>query len=118
VSNTHIPNSFSVHEIKVYGVQVDSQTRCKHYHSSLDIIAIRFPCCDAYYPCYECHTEASDHPAARWNKDQIDEKAILCGACGSQLTIREYMNSKSVCPACNAHFNPGCRTHYHLYFDL
>lgn len=107
-----------VHGIKVHGIEVDPQTRCRHYHSAVDIIAIRFPCCDTYYPCYECHQEVSDHPAARWNKDQTDEKAILCGACGHQLTIHEYLTSESVCLVCNANFNTGCRDHYHLYFEL
>lgn len=118
MSNARSQNCISVHGIKVYGVEVDHQTRCKHYHSNVDIIAIRFPCCDAYHPCYECHKEVADHPAARWSKDQTDERAILCGACGHQLTIHEYLTNKSACSACNANFNAGCRAHYHLYFDL
>jgi uncharacterized CHY-type Zn-finger protein len=112
VSNTN------VHGISVYGVEVDSQTRCKHYHSDVDIIAIRFSCCGSYYPCFECHKEVADHPAERWSKSQMDTKAILCGACGHELTIAEYVSGESVCPACLAHFNKGCKTHYHLYFDL
>lgn len=107
----------SIHGVKVYGVEVDSQTRCKHYHSEVDIIAIRFPCCDRYYPCYECHEEVADHPAARWERGQWDEKAILCGACGHELTIREYMAGGSACPKCKASFNEGCRNHYHFYFE-
>jgi uncharacterized CHY-type Zn-finger protein len=111
-------SSIHVHGIKVHGVDVDQQTRCGHYHSNVDIIAIRFPCCDTYYPCYKCHQEVSDHQAARWNKDQNDERAVLCGACGYQLTIHEYLTSNSICPACHANFNPGCRNHFDLYFEL
>ncbi|WP_083205267.1 CHY zinc finger protein [Bacillus sp. FJAT-27264] len=108
----------NIHGVKVYGVQMDSQTRCRHYHSPIDIIAIRFACCDAYYPCYECHEEVGCHSAARWGKHQRDEKAILCGACGYQLTIHEYMTCGSLCPACKTAFNPGCQNHYHLYFEM
>ena len=34
---------------KIYGLTVDNQTRCQHYHSVLDIIAIKFKCCDKFY---------------------------------------------------------------------
>lgn len=107
-----------VHNIEVYGIEVDKQTRCGHYHSAIDIIAIKFPCCGVYCPCYECHQEISDHPATKWSKNQTNEKAILCGACGHQLTIQEYTGSNFVCPSCEANFNPGCQHHYHLYFEL
>ena len=116
--NTHRQDYINVHGTEVYGVKVDPQTRCKHYHSTVDVIAIKFPCCDTYYPCYECHQEVTHHPAVRWSKDHIHEKAILCGVCGHQLTIAEYMNSKFICPICSAAFNEGCQNHYHLYFDL
>lgn len=117
MTNSCRKNSISVSGIEVYGIEVDSQTRCGHYHSAVDIIAIRFRCCDSYYPCYECHQEISDHPSIRWSKDQFEAKAVLCGACGHQLTIHEYLTSNSVCPACDATFNVGCRDHYHLYFE-
>jgi uncharacterized CHY-type Zn-finger protein len=102
----------------VFGHTVDDQTRCIHYHSSLDIIAIRFKCCDQYFPCFSCHQESADHPASRWPKKEWDAKAVLCGACGNELTIRQYMASENICPHCQAHFNPGCEKHYHLYFEV
>ncbi|GIQ68268.1 hypothetical protein XYCOK13_10920 [Xylanibacillus composti] len=37
--------------IRVIGA-IDEQTRCRHYHSELDRIAIRFKCCDQFYGCY------------------------------------------------------------------
>jgi uncharacterized CHY-type Zn-finger protein len=101
---------------KVYGKTVDEQTRCEHYHSPLDVIAIKFKCCDRYYPCYQCHEETAGHKAAVWDKIEWDEKAILCGVCKTELTIMEYMNAANQCPHCNAAFNPGCSKHYHLYF--
>ena len=48
---------------EVFGPTVDDHTRCVHYATELDIIAIRFACCDRYYPCHLCHSETADHPA-------------------------------------------------------
>ncbi|WP_404432232.1 CHY zinc finger protein [Sutcliffiella horikoshii] len=103
--------------VKVLGSTVDSFTRCTHYQSEKDIIAIKFHCCREYYPCYQCHEEHADHPITVWPKDKFHSKAILCGNCKNELTINEYLNSQSICPTCNAAFNPGCQLHYHLYFE-
>lgn len=100
-----------------YGVETDPQTRCKHYNSERDIIAIKFKCCGLYFCCYECHQELVDHRPAVWKKEDFGEKAVLCGACGEQLTIGGYLGSDAICPGCNAEFNPGCANHYHLYFE-
>ena len=102
----------------VKGKLVDEFTRCQHYHSQLDVIAIKFKCCGEYYPCYECHREDVDHPPQAWSKDEFDTKAILCGVCKTELTIRQYLSSGNNCPACNAAFNPNCNKHYHLYFEI
>ncbi|MFD1334775.1 CHY zinc finger protein [Oceanobacillus iheyensis] len=102
--------------IKVYGKVVDDQSRCEHYHSEKDIISIKFKCCNTYYPCYKCHQECENHEIERWQKEDFDEKAILCGACQTELTINEYMNVSS-CKNCHASFNGNCQLHYHLYFD-
>jgi|SRR5690349_8605552 uncharacterized CHY-type Zn-finger protein len=100
----------------VLGRTVDDQTRCLHYHGPTDVIAIRFACCGAYYPCFECHHEAADHPARQWPAGRCDEKAILCGVCGTELTIATYQ-SVPACPSCDARFNERCRLHWPLYFD-
>ncbi|MCL6631397.1 MAG: hypothetical protein K6T63_02085 [Alicyclobacillus herbarius] len=97
---------------------MDDQTRCAHYRTQRDIIAIKFFCCQTYYPCHQCHDALADHPAQVWPRDRFDEKAILCGACGYELTIHEYLNSSSRCPNCSAEFNPGCASHYSLYFTI
>jgi len=104
--------------IKVKGKLVDDQTRCEHYHSPLDIIAIKFKCCEEYYPCYKCHEECADHEAEVWKREEWDTKAILCGVCKEELTINEYMSSGNYCPRCQSAFNPGCSKHYHLYFEI
>ncbi len=105
-------------DIKVKGKLIDEHTRCTHHHSIFDIIAIRFKCCNEYYPCYECHEEEAGHYAVIWKKEERNTKAILCGQCKHELTINEYFNSANQCPHCRAAFNPRCSNHYHLYFEL
>jgi uncharacterized CHY-type Zn-finger protein len=107
-----------IHGEEAHGVEVDAETRCAHWHSPLDIIAIKFKCCGRWFPCFDCHSELADHAAAVWPADEFDERAILCGACGAKLTIEQYSNCESMCPACGAAFNPGCSKHRHLYFAL
>ena len=34
-----------IHGEEVHGVDVDPETRCAHWRSPLDIIAIQFKCC-------------------------------------------------------------------------
>ena len=112
-----VSGSRVIHREAVYGLDLDFQTRCRHYHSALDIIAIKFKCCGRWFPCFECHAEVAEHDAEIWKSEEFHEKAILCGGCGHQLRIDEYMNCDSVCPSCHAKFNPGCADHYHLYFE-
>jgi uncharacterized CHY-type Zn-finger protein len=102
----------------VLGVDVDPQTRCAHYHSERDIIAIKFKCCDEWFACHQCHAELAGHSAQVWPKEEFDERAVLCGNCGRQLTIREYLQSESACPHCQSQFNPGCAKHHHFYFAV
>jgi uncharacterized CHY-type Zn-finger protein len=103
---------------EVYGIDVDPETRCTHYHSERDIIAIKFKCCGRYYSCNQCHQALADHPAVPWSREEFDEKAILCGACGRELTIHEYMTCAYHCPYCGAAFNPRCERDYPLYFEV
>jgi uncharacterized CHY-type Zn-finger protein len=107
-----LPNSSHVR-----GVNLDPQTRCEHYNEPNDIIAIKMKCCGVYYACKDCHALLADHPVEVWPESEWNQKAILCGSCGNELTIRQYMHSASRCPACGASFNPGCRNHYHFYFQ-
>lgn len=103
--------------INIYGKPIDQQTRCQHWHSELDVIAIKFKCCEKYYPCFSCHEEEADHEPKVWPKSEFDSKAILCGVCGTELSITDYQSSNNTCPNCKAAFNPGCSKHYHLYFE-
>jgi uncharacterized CHY-type Zn-finger protein len=100
----------------VNGVRLDPQTRCAHYHGPLDIIAIKMSCCGTYYACRDCHDELADHETEVWPKTRWDQAAILCGACGAELSVHTYLACENRCTACRAPFNPGCKTHHHLYF--
>lgn len=100
----------------VYGIELDAQSRCAHYRSPLDIVAIRMKCCGAYYACILCHEELAGHPSAVWPLEDFGEPAVLCGACDSEIDVRAYLASDDRCPSCGAAFNPGCRLHHHLYF--
>jgi uncharacterized CHY-type Zn-finger protein len=101
----------------VRGLALDAQSRCVHYHSPLDIIAIRMRCCRLYYACRECHDELAGHATEVWPKTEWDQKAILCGACGLEISIHDYLACENRCGACGSAFNPGCKTHHHLYFE-
>jgi uncharacterized CHY-type Zn-finger protein len=102
---------------RVLGPTIDDETRCVHYGTPLDVVAIAFACCGEFYPCHLCHAETAGHPAATWPVDSRDERAVLCGVCGHRLSIAEYLDaSNPSCPACVAPFNPGCGLHAHLYF--
>ena len=102
----------------VHGIDLDSQTRCTHYNSRLDIIAIKMKCCGVYYACKDCHDALADHSIEVWPHSEWDQPTVLCGACGTELNTREYLNCGNVCPECRAGFNPGCRNHYHYYFEM
>jgi uncharacterized CHY-type Zn-finger protein len=102
---------------EVRGVALDPQTRCAHYRSPLDVIALKMRCCGAYYACRECHDELAGHAAQVWPKAEWGEPAVLCGVCGLELTAAGYMACDNRCPGCGGGFNPGCRNHYHLYFE-
>jgi uncharacterized CHY-type Zn-finger protein len=105
------------HPFIVKGIDVDEETRCVHYHSEIDRIAIKFFCCGSYFSCFECHEAVGCGNPKVWPRGRFSEKAVLCGACGHELTIREYLECQSSCPVCASNFNPGCSLHKHLYFE-
>ncbi|MCC2031269.1 hypothetical protein KEC57_03625 [Microbacterium sp. BWT-G7] len=101
---------------RVLGAVVDAETRCIHYATPLDVVALRFHCCGEFYPCHRCHAEAADHPDEQWPAGTGHERAVLCGPCGHVLSIAEYARAMA-CPSCAAPFNPGCKLHWELYFS-
>jgi uncharacterized CHY-type Zn-finger protein len=112
------PTGEDTFDVPVRGVDVDSETRCAHYHTGRDVIAIAFPCCDVFYPCFECHEACCEHEPARWPPDRFDERAVLCGVCGAVLRIDAYLASEHRCLHCEAAFNPRCANHWKRYFRL
>lgn len=102
---------------RVKGVNLVAETRCAHWHSPRDIIAIKMKCCGAYYACKDCHHELAGHAIVTWPRGEWDTRAVLCGACGTELTVRQYLDCENRCPNCAAEFNPGCREHHHFYFE-
>ena len=100
----------------VMGPTVDEHTRCIHYASPLDIVAIRFHCCGEFYPCFRCHADATDHALSVWPRDEFDTQALLCGVCRATLAISDYLVADS-CPACGSAFNPGRSLHHSIYFE-
>lgn len=102
--------------VTIHGA-IDHETRCDHYHTEKDVIAIKFHCCNTYFPCYYCHEKHGCGERSVWPKQYFDQKAILCGSCKTELTINEYLTGNNKCPSCKALFNPGCSLHQHLYFE-
>jgi len=101
----------------VRGIDVDAQTRCAHYRLPVDVIAIKMKCCGIFYACKDCHDALAGHAIRVWPRAEWDERAILCGMCSHVLTIHEYLRCNNLCPRCSTPFNPGCRSHYHFYFE-
>jgi uncharacterized CHY-type Zn-finger protein len=101
----------------VLGLNLDAQTRCAHWHSALDIVAMKMRCCGAWYACKDCHDALAGHPIRVWPTGEWDKPAVLCGACGGQMSVRSYLACGDRCPACAAPFTPGCRLHRRFYFE-
>jgi uncharacterized CHY-type Zn-finger protein len=104
--------------VSVRGINVDGDTRCRHYHTPRDVVAIRVACCDVYYPCYHCHAATTTHESERIEPSAFDDSAVLCGVCAATLTVSEYLSCGDACPQCGSSFNPGCRSHRHRCFAI
>ncbi|MGC1491587.1 MAG: CHY zinc finger protein, partial [Candidatus Acidiferrum sp.] len=83
--------------LHVHGLDLDPQTRCLHYRSPLDIIAIKMKCCGLFYACKDCHIALAGHPIEPWPQSEWAEPAVLCGACRSTLSISAYLACNSIC---------------------
>jgi uncharacterized CHY-type Zn-finger protein len=105
-------------EVQVHGLSLTPQTQCTHWNSPLDIIAIRHACCGKFYACISCHDALEEHTSNVWPLSQRNEQAVLCGKCKHVLRIDEYLSCGSVCTSCEAGFNPGCKGHWGMYFEM
>ncbi|WP_080506069.1 CHY zinc finger protein [Halorubrum sp. BV1] len=115
---TRIPDTDGRFVVPLRGVAVDSETRCAHWDSPVDVVALRFGCCEAYYPCDACHDAVTNHEAEPWPRNRFDESAALCGRCRATLPARVFLDADDACPCCGVAFNPGCRAHVDRYFEV
>lgn len=115
---TQAPATDDRFSVPLRGLRVDSKTRCEHYDGPRDVIALRFPCCEVYYPCFKCHRATTNHKSARWPRERRHEPAVLCGVCGNTMTATAYLRTQHTCPHCRADFNPSCAAHHDRYFSF
>ncbi|KHD44664.1 CHY zinc finger protein [Streptococcus hongkongensis] len=97
----------------IYGLQLDNAGRCQHYHTELDIVALKCQVCQKYYACYKCHDNLEDH---LFHANPSSEKfPVVCGNCRTYLSAEIY--AKGFCPSCLSQFNPNCQLHKSIYFQ-
>lgn len=101
--------------MKIYGLLVDDESRCIHYHSEKDVIALQCYACKHYYACYQCHNALEDHVFSPYPLALTQDRPILCGVCKRLLTYATYKDV-TACPSCQSPFNPGCKQHHSYYF--
>ena len=97
--------------IQIYGVGLDEQGRCAHYHQNCDVVALKCAMCRKYYACFSCHDEMEDHAFAATGTEE--KYPVLCGNCKRLLTREQY--GQGSCPYCGITFNPRCKLHKHIY---
>ncbi|MGT2828691.1 CHY zinc finger protein [Streptococcus hillyeri] len=98
--------------MEIKGLDLDSAGRCRHYHTSCDIVALKCATCQHYYACYHCHDSLENHHFQASNV--TSGKPILCGNCMTYLDFIDYQTGS--CPNCHHPFNPNCKAHYSIYF--
>ncbi|MFL4356214.1 CHY zinc finger protein [Streptococcus uberis] len=94
------------------GMALDEQSRCYHYHSENDIVALKCQSCQKYYACYHCHDSLEDHLFVATNSQE--SYPVMCGVCQHLLSLKDYQ--KGYCIFCQNPFNPKCSLHYDVYF--
>ncbi len=101
----------------IWGVELrrHGESRCTHWHSELDVLAIQAACCRKFYACAACHDACEDHSLRPWpSSTSVEQSALLCGVCRHSYSIQEYISGTEppCCPACGASMNPGCKLHW------
>ena len=87
---------------------LSEKTRCEHWHSALDILALKAACCNRFYACHSCHSACEEHDWLPWPADtSLDMMGLLCGACSKTFSLKQYLSGSSKCPHCDSPFNPG-----------
>ena len=75
---THAPATDPRFPVPLRGIDIDAETRRAHWDDQVDVIALRFACCDAYYPGVSCHEAATDHDPVGWPRDRLSLAGGLC----------------------------------------
>ena len=102
----------------ITGVQADDAGRCAHWNGPSDVVAFRFPCCDTWWACRNCHDAQAGHAAAPIPRQvQHARSSVLCGACYTRFHAHAYLaRREEACEACGHAWNPACRGHEGRYF--
>ena len=85
---------------KYVGVEIEThrESRCKHYHSKLDVLALESSCCNKFYSCVKCHDEMENHAMIPWDSDtSLNRHALLCGVCEKTFSIRTWDMYNYIC---------------------
>ena len=98
-------------------LQRHGESRCAHWHSALDVLAIQAPCCGRYYACASCHDACETHALEPWPAStSLEQRALQCGVCRHLFSIQTYISGPEppCCPSpsCGAAMNPGCKLHW------
>ena len=67
----------------VHGIDLDPQTRCAHWHSPLDVIAIKMACCGTYYACKSCHDALAGHGLETWPRSNGGSRPSSAASAGT-----------------------------------
>ena len=96
---------------KIWGLGLDDEGRCSHYHQANDIVALKCSQCKKYFACYKCHDEIENHKFVSTDKENFP---VMCGHCGILLNFDDY--ALGTCIKCKSVFNPNCHLHWDIYF--
>ena len=97
---------------RIFGIEIDKEGRCIHYHGANDVIANKCAKCQKFYACYKCHDESENHTFEPVDPGQ--EGTVMCGSCGRLYSYKEY-SCLIKCTGCSHEFNPGCSLHKNIY---
>ncbi|HGH8293896.1 TPA: CHY zinc finger protein [Streptococcus pyogenes] len=95
-----------------FGIDLDQEYRCLHYHTPLDIVGLKCAFCQTYYACYHCYDQLTDHAFVPTGHQETSP--VICGHCRKLLSLAEY--GCGCYPYCQSPFNPACHRHKDIYF--
>ncbi len=97
----------------IYGIGLDNDARCVHYHTSEDVVAMK--CAVGKNIMHVTSVMMNWNSIPSKPPTSIPKKPALCGHCRKLLSYRQYSAGK--CPFCSHLFNPKCSLHHNIYFS-